>query len=338
VPSSISDIQPGWVVPGGRVAIAGDGLPLPADGPPHVRIGGAGAHVVAASRRLLRAVVPPGATGGTTAIHIDELPGETAYIEVAAPLTSGLHQVDNPLFDAGGRLYATHSGARGTRVPVPLYRVAPDGAKEPIAVEVGNPTSLALGPDGAIYISSRFDGHVYRLSSGDAVELYATDLGVATGLAFGPDGELYVGDRGGTVFRVSPQRDVETFATLPASVAAFHLAYGPGNALFVAAPTLASHDRIYRIGRDRLVDTVNGRFGRPQGMAFDSNGLLYVVDALAGASSLYRLDVSQESAEPELMLTAPALVGLAFDPAGGIVLASNDSLWRLTVPLTPWLN
>ena len=43
------------------------------------------------------------------------------------------------------------------------------------------------------------------------------------------------------------------------------------------------------------------------------------------------------SAKPqaELVLTAPALIGLAFDPAGGIVLASNDNVWKLDVGLKP---
>ena len=152
-----------------------------------------------------------------------------------------------------------------------------------------------------------------------------------TGLAFAPDGTLFVGDRSGSILRVSPDRQVETFATLPASVAAFHLAFGPDDCLYVTAPTLATHDPLYRITPDRLVDVVCDGFGRPQGLAFDATGALYVVDALAGAAGLYRVDVTRAQPEPELVLSAPALVGVAFDPAGGVVLASNDTIWRLDV-------
>ena len=33
-------------------------------------------------------------------------------IHIAAPFATGLHQVDNPVFDANGNLYVTYSGTR----------------------------------------------------------------------------------------------------------------------------------------------------------------------------------------------------------------------------------
>jgi sugar lactone lactonase YvrE len=336
VTQAISAIRPSWVVPGGRVLVTGAHLPVPADGPPHVLIGGDDAFVVAASADRLRVMVPPESAGGSMALRIDELPGATAYLEVARTLTTGVHLVDSPAFGADGCLYVTQSGERGSKVDVPLYRIRPDGVRESLTLEVGNPTSLALGPDGALYVSSRFESQVYRLSGDSQTEVFATELGVPTGLAFGADGDLFVGDRSGSILRVTADRRVETFATLPASVAAFHLAFGPDRCLYVTAPTLATHDVIYRITPDRLVDTVSDRFGRPQGLAFDSEGVLHVAEALAGAAGLYRVDVSGEGREPVLEVSAPALVGLAFDPAGGLVLASNDTVWRLDNGLRPF--
>src|SRR4029079_3457549 len=115
----------------------------------------------------------------------------------------------------------------------------------------------------------------YRLTHDDHAEIFATELGEATGLAFGPDGLLYVGDRSGSIFRVMKDRHVETFATLPSSVAAYHLAFGPDGVLYVTVPTLASHDALYRITPERLVDVVWDGFGRPQGLAFDARGRLH---------------------------------------------------------------
>ena len=336
MPHVISTLRPVWAVPGGPVSIEGVHLPVPLDGPPHVLVGARDARVISASAECLRILVPDDADGGTSAVRIDELPGETIYLDVATPLVTGVHQVDNPLFDAAGRLYCTISGGRGNKAPVPLFRVSRDGAREPIAVDIANPTSLAMGPDGRVYVSSRFDGQVYRLVDGDRAELYATELGVATGLAFSPDGSLFVGDRSGSVLRVSPDRQVETFATLPSSVAAFHLAFGPDRCLYVAAPTLSTHDPIYRISPDRMVDELPVRFGRPQGLAFDSSGLLYVAEALAGRAGVDRVDVRLATLQPELVLSAPALVGLAFDPQGGLVAASGDTIWRLACSLTPF--
>jgi len=325
----ISAIRPNRAAPGGIVTIEGIHLPVPADGPPHVLVGSKDAHVVFASHAKLAITVPDDAEPGTAAIRIDELPGETIYLEVARQYVTGVHQVDSPAFGSDGLLYCTMSGARGSKAAVPLYRIDAGGARQPISVDIANPTSLALGPDGLLYVSSRFDGQVHRLFADDRAEVFATDLGVATGLAFAPTGDLFVGDRSGTIFRVSPERKVEPFATLPASIAAFHLAYGPDDCLYVSGPTLATNDVIYRITPDRLVDEVCRGFGRPQGLAFDASGALHVVEALAGRAGLYRLDVSKPSPEPELILSAPSLVGVAFSAAGVMVVASGETVWMV---------
>ena len=308
---------------------------MPSGSPPHVLVGGADAHVLAASHRAIRVVVPTDGETGTVAVRIDELPGETMYLQVARPVATGVHQVDNPAFGSDGLLYCTMSGGRDSKAAVPLFRIRADGAREPIAVEIPNPTAMAVGPDGLLYISSRFDGTVYRLLEDDRSEIFATGLGTTTGLAFDAEGHLFVGDRSGSILRVAPDRQIETFATIPASVAAFHLAMGPDRCLYVAAPTLATHDVIYRITPSRLVDVVYSEFGRPQGLAFDSHGHLYVAEALAGASGLYRLDVSRADPDAELVLGAASIVGVCFDPDGGMLVASADTVWRLDCTLQP---
>ena len=101
----ISSVEPKWVVPGGRVTVTGAHLPVPADGLPHVLIGSHDARVIGASRTRLRVAVPASVEGGTMALRIDELPGATAYLDVAHQIATGLHQVDSPAFDGLGRLY-----------------------------------------------------------------------------------------------------------------------------------------------------------------------------------------------------------------------------------------
>jgi sugar lactone lactonase YvrE len=116
-------------------------------------------------------------------------------------------------------------------------------------------------------------------------------------------------------------------------VAAFHLAFGPDGSLYVTAPTLSPRDSVYRVRTSGKVETFYDGFGRPQGLAFDSQGQLYVVDALAGSSGVWRFRPDTD-APPEQVVAGGALIGLAFDPRGGLVLASADTAYRLDVAIT----
>jgi sugar lactone lactonase YvrE len=327
----ISAVQPLWAIEGGRVTIAGDALFSGGD-LPEVRFDNAVARVARAASHSLTAIVPSGLDGGRTAVRIGSAPGETVYVDVGSPLATGLHQVDSPAFDKDGNLYVTYSGSRGQQAPVSIYVVRRDGTRQPFATDLPNPTSMTFGPDGQLYVSSRFDGTVYRVDRSGGISTYATHLGVACGIAFGPDGRLYVGDRSGSVLVVSEGRATQ-FAALPPSVAAFHLAFGPDGSLYVSAPTLAPCDVVYRISPAGAVDVVVDGFGRPQGLAFDSSGALYVVDAVAGDSALYRVEVQRGGKEK--LVEGGSLIGLALDPVGGLVLASSDTVYRFENGLQP---
>ena len=319
----ITSIVPTRVVEGGRVAL--EGSELPTEVVPSVIVGDEPARTLFASSTRIVIDVPADIHGGRTPVRIDNVPGETAFVSVGAMWATGLHQVDNPIFDRDGNLYVTYSGSRGQEAPVSVFRVTPDGGREPFATGIVNATSLAFGPDRRLYVSSRFEGSVYRLNDDGSNEEVATDLGIACGLTFGADGSMYVGDRSGTIFRVRDGQ-ASAFATLPPSIAAFHLAMSPGGDLFVSGPTLGTYDHIHRINPAGEVTTVPTPFGRPQGLAFSADGLLHVVDALAGSSGLYRF--YSLDAPPDLVVSGRGLIGLAFGPRGELVVASNDSVFR----------
>jgi sugar lactone lactonase YvrE len=319
----LTGLDPLRVIEGGRLWLRGANLPVPASQEEICVIGGVPARAVFAAPDRLAIEVPPGLDGGETDVKVPWLPGATLFVTVGKPIATGLHQVDSPAIDPQGRVYVTYSGTRGQQAPVSVFRIAPGGPREPFVTGIVNVTSMTFGPDGRLYVSSRFDGSVYRVFDDGRHEVIASDLGLACGIAFAPDGTLLIGDRSGTIFHIDDKGRTRTLATLPGSVAAFHLAMGPDGLLYVTGPTLGTYDRIYRLSMDGQVETIDASFGRPQGLAFDADGRLYVVEALAGSSGVYRLHAGGR----ELVVSGPRLVGLAFGPDGMMVVASSDTVY-----------
>jgi sugar lactone lactonase YvrE len=322
-PSRVASVSPLRAVEGGRVVVRGSGFPV--DDVPVVTVGDQPARVAFASATRIAIIIPAGVEGSAVPIRVGGIPGETALVSVGQQWAIGLHQVDNPVFDSHGNLFVTYSGSRGQEAPVSIFRVTRTGTREPFASGIVNATSMAIGPDGQLYVSSRFEGAVYRVGADGSHEQVASDLGVACGIAFDHDGWMFVGDRSGTIFRVRDGR-ATAFATLPSSIAAFHLAMSPLGELFVAAPTLNSYDHLYRVTRHGEVSALPSPLGRPQGLGFSPDGVLHVIDALAGSSGLYRFARPDDA--PELVVSGSSLVGVAFGPAGDLVVTSNDTAYR----------
>jgi len=317
---TVTSVTPERAVERGRVTIDGSGFAF--QDVSEVRLGERTARIAFASSRRLVVTIPEEMDGGRAAIQVDG--HEIAHVMIGATWATGLHQVDNPVFDREGNLFVTYSGSRGQEAPVSIFRVTRGGTREPFASGIVNATSMAFGPDGRLYVSSRFEGAVYRIAADGTPEQVASDLGVACGIAFDDEGWMYVGDRSGTIFRVRDGR-ASAFAALPPSVAAFHLAMSPSGDLHVTAPTLGTYDPIYCINRRGTITTIATELGRPQGIAFGPDGRLYVVDALAGSSGLYALG-SGGSFEP--VVAGGALIGLAFGPGDELVVASNETAYR----------
>ncbi len=324
--ATITGVVPMAACERGRITVYGGGFGTRDPLGPDVRLGDHALRAVAARASRLTLLIPPGIPGGAHPLQVPGVDGEHPLIEIGTVVAAGLHQVDNPVVDDQGRLYVTYSGARGEQVPVSIFRISPDGTRESLVTGLVNPTAMAFDPQGRLHVSSRFEGVVYRVDEHGQYEAAVTDVGVACGLAFAPDGTLFVGDRSGTIFRVRANGQATMMATLPSSVAAFHLAMGPDRCLYVTAPTLTSRDHVYRVHLDGQVDAAWSGFGRPQGLTFGPDGLLYVVEALAGASGLYRLTPGRE---PELVIAGEGLVGVAFEPGGTVIVTSNETAWRV---------
>jgi sugar lactone lactonase YvrE len=186
-----------------------------------------------------------------------------------------------------------------------------------------NATGLAFDRAGYLYVSSRMEGAIYRVTPDGQHSPYAEGMGVATGIAFDREENLYVGDRTGTIFKINPDRQIFVFATIEPSLAAYHLAFGPDDHLYLTGPTTSSFDHVLRISPAGEVKSFYRGLGRPQGLAFDVEGNLYVAASLAGKRGVVRLTLD---AKPELVVSGYNIVGLAFGRRGSMILATSNSL------------
>jgi sugar lactone lactonase YvrE len=177
-----------------------------------------------------------------------------------------------------------------------------------------------------MYVTSRFDGAVYRVAPNGTMTAYAESMGVATGLAFDREQNLYVGDRSGTIFKVARDRQIFVFATIEPSVSAYHLSVGPKGDLFVTGPTTSSFDSIYKIDPHGAVSVFYRGLGRPQGMAFDHDGNLYVAASQGGKRGIVKIDPDGNAS---LAVAGSSLVGLAFAPGRSAVLATTNAIYHL---------
>jgi len=225
-------------------------------------------------------------------------------------------------------IFTTFSGSRGQKVPVSVYKIDLNYNSKPFLKDVMNATGLGFDRDGLLYISSRAEGIIYQATPNGNMSVYAEGMGIATGLAFDQDENLYVGDRSGTIFKISRGRQIFVFATVEPSISAYHLAFGPDRYLYVTGPTTSSFDSVYRISPEGEVEVFARGFGRPQGMAFDQDGRLYLAASMGGRKGIVRIGPDRK---PELFLSGPGIVGLAFTPSRSLVVATNNALYRVDV-------
>ena len=328
--AKILNIDPPYGIAGGEIVIDCAGLDTSEPSRCEVTIGEAAAQVVALSPRRVLAIVPETKSGRVevTLRSGDGAVSEPGYLTVAKKLAGDLHPVANPAFDPDdGALFVTRSGSRGEELPVTLFRIDISGDVSEYSGDISNPTGIAFGPDGQMFVTSRLEGVVYRINPFKEAVAFARNLGVASGVAFDRNGLMHVGDRTGTIFKVNGIGEERAWTQIEPSVSAFHLAFGPDDSLYITGPTVTSFDSIWRINPDGDVDTFFKGLGRPQGIAFDRDGNLYVAAALRGRRGIVR--ISRDGAEAKIVVAGVNLVGLAFSATGEMAVVSIDSVYSL---------
>jgi sugar lactone lactonase YvrE len=259
-------------------------------------------------------------------LQVGDVESEVFPFSVAARIAGDLHPVTSPAVAPDGSIVTTVSGSRGQEVAQPIVRITRNGERIPYSCEIMNPTGLAFGPDGQLYVSSRHEGVVYRFQDFEELESFADDLGIACGLAFDSKGNLFVGDRGGRVFRVDSAGAREEFARLEPSIAAYHLATDREDRLYVTAPSFSLRDRLYRVDQNGRVEVVWEGLARPQGMSVMADGGVLIAASYQGKKGLFRFDPDRKTLT--LLVSGPMLVGAAAH-GDALIMADGTSLYRL---------
>jgi IPT/TIG domain len=325
----ISQVQPEAAITGGELYIRGKSLTsVTAADRPRVTIGDVAAPIVIGSTSLVIVKVPEGASAGEVVVGNGKQLSEAWSCDIGLQIAENLHPVTSPAVDSIGNIYTTFSGSRGQKVPVAVCRVDLNFNVTPFVNDMMNATAIAVGRDGFIYISSRFDGVVYQVSPNGNMSVFVEGMGVATGLAFDDENNLYVGDRSGTIFKISPSRQIFVFATIEPSISAYHLAWGPDQHLYVSGPTTSSFDSIYRVAHNGDVDVFYRGLGRPQGMAFDAEGNLYSAASHMGRKGVVKITPDREV---NLFVSGPGIVGLAFSPSRAMIVSTTNAIFRVDV-------
>jgi hypothetical protein len=322
----IAQVTPEAAISGGEFQISGKGFAK--TDRPKVTIGDVSAPIIVGSDSFVIAKVPEGASAGELVIESGKHSSQAWMCDIGIQIAENLHPVSSPAVDHFGNVFSTFSGSRGQKVPVSIYKIDLNYNMKPFINDMMNATSMIFDREGMLYISSRFDGIVYQATPTGNMSVYVEGMGVATGIAFDDENNLFVGDRSGTIFKISPSRQIFVFATLEPSISAYHLAFGPDRYLYVSGPTTSSFDSVYRISHEGDVETFYRGLGRPQGMAFDVDGRLYIAASVAGRKGVVRINQERNA---ELFISGPGIVGCAFTPSQAIVVSTTNALYRVDV-------
>jgi len=323
----IEAVAPNFALPGGEVRIIGKSLRPPELRRPSVHFGDIEGTVLISSDDFVVAPVIVNTNVSTNLVGTSGHVSNAHSIKVAALVADNLHPVTNPALDREGNLYVTFSGSRGQKVPVSIFKIDTNYNVKPFLSEMMNATSIAFDREGQMYVSSRHDEAVYKVAPNGTVSTYAEGMGVATGIAFDAAENLYVGDRSGTIFKIARDRQIFVFATLEPSVSAYHIAFGPQGDMFVTGPSTSSFDCVYKVDPHGTVSVFYRGLGRPQGLALDVEGNVYVASSLAGKRGIVKITPQGEAT---LAVSGQGLVGLAFAPGKSAILATNSSVHHIS--------
>ncbi len=163
----------------------------------------------------------------------------------------------------------------------------------------GEPYGLAVGPDGAIYVSLRTPGRILRLDPVTAAATTVTSGGLLSspeGLTLGPDGQLYVAETlapaTGSIVRVDPGAGTQTLVSASSQfLYPFAIAVANGKAWTAQTGELSRRQGCFLVtqlsdGTTEL-STISP-WCRSEGIVISSDGTLLYSDCQPVSMDCYR--------------------------------------------------
>jgi virginiamycin B lyase len=174
-----------------------------------------------------------------------------------------------------GAFLASRLGAQTiTEFPVPTM-VPPAGGG------IGYLSSIAAGPDGALWFTEDRAGKIGRITASGAITEYALSTpGSPSSIVTGPDGALWFTESSNRIGRITTAGQITEFS-IGAGFAPYGITTGPDGALWFTRPDGARIGSITTGGvvSEFIVPTAGGR---PLGIAVGSDGALWFTESNAG--------------------------------------------------------
>jgi sugar lactone lactonase YvrE len=171
-----------------------------------------------------------------------------------------------------------------------VYKI--DTSSNTIVATINGFTSsqgLAIDPSGTLYVAdqiNQIETVINKVSANGTVTPFFTNHASIIGLAFDGAGNLYEAAPNDTsIFKVTTNGDLTWFAT-DSNIYPFGLAVSTNGIMAVASPFQPENVATIPVSATNgVISILTTNFSSPLGVAYSTNGLLYVTDVQAGSVS-----------------------------------------------------
>lgn len=233
------------------------------------------------------------AGGFSTGVILRVALGSDVQSSTVSEYASGMSSAAGLWADAAGNLYTND------HINNAVLRIDDETTAHTVASGLDGPGGLVMTSTGDLIVSEYGAGvsgqgsRVSRVTAAGVVETYANQNGLIDplGIAIDESDNVYVANwKDGTIFKITPSRQMTVLATAPATVN--QMVYSDG-ALYLPAPT---ENNIYKVDLSGNVTLFAGtstsgqtdgpalqaRFAKPNATAVNAAGELFVLDSGSG--------------------------------------------------------